>query len=849
MNSNTKRCIVAVTLFSLVLTGLPSLATAAPPAGAWSAAPMDWPHWRGPEMNGVSREKNLVESWTREGENLLWKRDDLGSRSTPITMNGKLYTICRHKPETPVEAEKVVCVDAATGETIWEQIFNVYLSDVPDTRVGWSSVVGDPTTGNVFAMGVCGYFLCLNGETGEILWSHSLHEEYGLLSTYGGRTNFPIVHDDFVIVSAIIIGWGDMAKPCHRFIAFDKRNGLPVWFEGTRVFPYDTTYSSPIATVINGTAAIVFGSGDGGVHAFQPLTGKSIWSYDLSRRGINTSPLIHDNTVFIGHGEENINDTTMGSLIAIDATKQGDVTDTAKVWQLKEMFVGKSTPVMVDGKLVVVDDKATFYLFDPKTGEKLARKKLGTMMRSSPLFADGKIYTCDANGRWFILKIDGNKIDVVHKMRLNREESYGSPIASHGRVYVPTTMALYCIGNKDQEPSADDRPAWPEETAVSEDTTPAQLQVVPVEQMLKPGQRQQFQVRLFNARGQYLKTVDNSEVKYTIEGPGEISEAGKYSSSAEQSQPVAVTVKATVGELSNQARVRVIPGLPWKFDFNDGKIPETWVGIQYRHVPVDFELLQSLQSQNPLAADLYIYLHSSFVNSGLPALKYDNSTPKQGYSELLRFLGIEDKATSLGAVQQPLDPALQLLKDNAVIASWKWAEPEGIGAQLIVQKGDHKIGENGAIMKIKTIPKGTRSQGWMGWPDLKDYTVQADVLGNVRNGKMPDIGLIGQRYAINLMGAAQQVQISTWHPQLRMASTEPFAWEANVWYTMKMKCQTQDGKAVLQGKVWKRGEEEPAEWMITATDESPNEIGSPGLFGNATDAEVFYDNYTVTPNP
>ena len=128
--------------------------------------PLDWPYWRGPEMNGISREKGLPDTWSPEGENVIWKSAELGTRSTPIVMNGNLYTLVRHNPGTKEEAEKVVCVDAATGEKKWENVFNVFLSDVPDTRVGWSSVVGDPATGHVFAQGVCGFFQCLDGKSG-----------------------------------------------------------------------------------------------------------------------------------------------------------------------------------------------------------------------------------------------------------------------------------------------------------------------------------------------------------------------------------------------------------------------------------------------------------------------------------------------------------------------------------------------------------------------------------------------------------------------------------------------------------------------------------------------------------
>ena len=79
--------------------------------------PMDWPHWRGPEMNGISREKGIVDRWSTK-ENLLWKNEEAAGRSTPIIMNGKVYLMTRDQPETKREGEKVICLDAVTGNSI-----------------------------------------------------------------------------------------------------------------------------------------------------------------------------------------------------------------------------------------------------------------------------------------------------------------------------------------------------------------------------------------------------------------------------------------------------------------------------------------------------------------------------------------------------------------------------------------------------------------------------------------------------------------------------------------------------------------------------------------------------------
>ena len=861
----TRRMRFALTAILALACALP---LAGPPAIASDASAeqsLDWPHWRGPEMNMISREKGLPDSWSTDGENVLWKREDLATRSTPVTMDGKLYFLCRHKPGTREEQEKVVCLDAATGETVWEHPFNIFLCDVPDTRVGWSSVVADPESGNVFAMGVCDLFLCLDGETGKVQWQHSLSEEYGALDTYGGRTNFPIVSGDLAIISAIIIGWGEQAKPTHRFIAFDKRNGQPVWFEGTRVLPYDTNYSTPVLATIDGQSAFVVGSGDGGVHAFQTRTGKKLWSYEASYRGLNVTPLVvpEKNIVICGHGEENIGGSTaMGALFAVDLRTGKEL------WKQEEWVVGKSSPLYVDGRLYVIEDPGTLLVVDPETGKKIAEKKLRGVSRPSPIYADGKIYCVTESGVWWVLRPTEEGVEeVVKPQRMNAGDFLASPIVSYGRMYVATSDALYCVGSKDQTPAADPRPPQPEEAPESEDQTPAHVQVVPVESLLKPGQKQEFSIRLFNARGQFLKTVSADECELTIEGPGSVSKmetekAFEYSDGSVRREKVsawklstpaepvndAVYVTAKVGELTGTARVRVVPGLPWSFDFDDGNIPVTWVSMRYRHVPVDFDLYQSLRQQNPLAGLTYIYLTTEFVNSERDAAAFDNSTPAQRWTDFLDFHGLDTETATAEQAREQIDPALELLKQEGVISEATWSQTEDGQARLAVTKGPREVEGNGVMVKITTIPKGTRSQGFFGHPGLKDYTVQCDVLAVDREGRLPDIGLIGQRYVLYLLGAHQQAEIFTWYPQERMASKVPFTWEADKWYTMKMRSSVEDGQAVLRAKIWPKGEEEPAEWTVEATDPVPNHNGSPGLRGDSTNAEIFYDNITVTPN-
>ncbi|HMO85943.1 MAG TPA: PQQ-binding-like beta-propeller repeat protein, partial [Lacipirellulaceae bacterium] len=438
------------------------LASTAAPSRADDAPqdPRDWPNWRGPQQISASLETGLPETWNPrggEGGNLLWKRSDLGTRSTPVVMRGKLYVLVRDKPGTETEGEKVVCVDAATGEQIWQHRFNVYLTDTPDTRVGWSSVVGDPATGRVYAQGVCGYFCCLDGDSGKVVWDHSLQEEYGVITTYGGRTNVPVVFEDLVLISAVVVGWGDtpeydnLARPSHRFMAFDKATGEIRWLAGTTISPPDTTYSTPTVAVIDGEAQLIFGGADGQVWSLQPRTGKVLWHFPLSKHGLNSSPLVIGDTVYMANGWENLVGTFKGSVVALDAKLRGDLTGKEK-WITYNILASKSSPIMVDGKLWVIDDGAKLFILDPETGEQVAsRIAIGSRMSGSPLHADGKVYVGAESGQWAILRPTDDGAEFVHKLRLNREEINGSPIVSHGRIYLPTSNALYCIGKKDAE--------------------------------------------------------------------------------------------------------------------------------------------------------------------------------------------------------------------------------------------------------------------------------------------------------------------------------------------------------------------------------------------------------------
>ena len=80
-------------------------------------------------------------------------------------------------------------------------------------------------------------FFCFDKDLKKILWSHSLTEEYGRVSGYGGRVTSPIVDGDLVIISMLNASWGDQTVGGTRLVAFDKRKGDVVWWAHTGYRP------------------------------------------------------------------------------------------------------------------------------------------------------------------------------------------------------------------------------------------------------------------------------------------------------------------------------------------------------------------------------------------------------------------------------------------------------------------------------------------------------------------------------------------------------------------------------------------------------------------------------------
>jgi outer membrane protein assembly factor BamB len=542
----------------------------------------DWPDWRGPDRNGVSKEKGLPEKWSLKGENLAWKAS-YGGRSAPIVLGDHLYLEnTAGKGET--EQERVLCFNADTGKLLWEYKFNLFQSDVPAHRVAWASPAADPETGNVYVFGVNNLVTALTKD-GKKLWERSITEEFSPFTTHGGRTVSPIIDGNLVIVSTPTSTWGSMANRAQRFIALDKRNGEIVWISTPGGRPYDTSYAPMNIVNVNGTRLLVTGGADGAALAMKPQTGEPVWNLVIAKRGLNTGIILNGKYAIVSHSEENLDGNEMGMIAAFDATGKGKLGKDSIKWSVKNFLGGFSSPVLDGDHIYQADNSGNLYAFDVETGRQIWKQNLGTVQKASAVFADGKIYVGSETGKFYILKPHSDRCEVLSDVELPLSDQglnsqkipepvVASAAVARGRVYFVSSDTLYAIGPK----KTAGKPWTPViQKMESGEGAPAWVQVEPTELVLKPGQTVQLHARLFDAQGRFLKE-DNSAAWSLAGLKGTVTD-GKFVVAPDKIGQAGL-IKATVGAVSGEARARVIPPLPWNITFDSykvGDVPPHWV--------------------------------------------------------------------------------------------------------------------------------------------------------------------------------------------------------------------------------------------------------------------------------
>jgi outer membrane protein assembly factor BamB len=757
------------------------------------AAVTGWLDWRGPFHTSTSLEKGLPAKI--DAKQTLWT-SDLPGQSTPVIANGKLY-INGYRGEGQDLQEVIACFDAETGKLLWEYRFNDFLSDTIYLRYSTSSPTVDPETGNVYMQGTQGILACFTGD-GKWLWEHSLMEEYGRMTFPNARTATPLIDKDLVITRGITSNWGAQGAPGDRFYAFDKKTGELVWSSSPAGRPQDNTFSHPVLTWWNGKRVLYAAAGDCSLIALNARTGEPIWRVPTAKSGakggVNAAVLPYGEMIITVHESENLDSSEIGRMAAFKVPQSVPPTNaneayvyTPKELELWRNAVGSlaSSPVLVGDTVYEVSGTGDLCAIDAKTGKVLWKKKLGIEQRqSTPFYADGLLYVA---------------------MYISAQDP-----GAQGGGEAGTTGDLFVI-----------KPGKDGCEIVSQTQVQGKCFASPVG---------------YNGKV-YLQT---DRKLYCFGKAG--NNSGLPAAPEEKPWPKAGQV----------AKLQVVPSEVLlkpggKTSFRIRSLDVNGLTVQENIDPKSVKW----ESYVPPTALVKSALKGSF-NAGGELVANEENVPSAGAfrGTLGNASGIiRGRVLSYLPIKQDFE-SFQLTETttNHVEEPTKFAYPPlpWIGARLRFEVRD-KEGAKGLCKTIenKLLQRGTI---FFGHSEMKNYTIEADVMTEGNRRKMSEVGVVNQRYAVILKGNSQQLEINS--NQERIKEAVPFKWNANQWYRLKARVDVApDGSGVVRAKAWPRGEQEPDKWLLEVKHQKAHPMGNPGLFSFAPQEQrTWIDNISVTQN-
>ncbi len=299
----------------------------------------DWPQWMGPQRDDVFRESGILQSIPDEGLKVKWRVPISGGYSGPAVANGRVFVTDYLSESNEISnnpgarqdrqgKERVLAFDVKTGEKLWEYAY--------DRPYSISYAVGPrcvPTVDGelLYWMGAEGDLVCLQVETGELVWRRSLVDDFGAEIPIWGCAGHPLVDGSLLYIMVGGQGQG--------VIALDKRSGEVQW----KSLDTKMGYAPPSIIEAAGKRQLIIYHPEG-VASLDPKSGEQYWQIDIepSYEMSIARPMVDGNHMYAsGIGNQSV-------MIELNQDKPG----AKALWRGEpktSVYSGTSTPVFVDG--------------------------------------------------------------------------------------------------------------------------------------------------------------------------------------------------------------------------------------------------------------------------------------------------------------------------------------------------------------------------------------------------------------------------------------------------------------------------------------------------------------------
>ncbi len=403
----------------------------------------NWPCWRGPRGDGTSLDEHVPTHWNGEtGENIVWKTPVPGvGHASPIVWEDRIFTVsCLLDSQERI----LLCFDRRTGRQLWQRTvltapletkhrLNSHASSTPATDgelvyVTFLEVQGD----TIEARNVSQSRPVTPGQMVVAAYDFDGNRKWkvrpGEFVSVHGYCSCPVLYEDLVIVN------GDHDGDSY-LVALDRTTGQTVW-KVDRL--YDTrSYVTPLIREIDGRVQMVM-SGSHHIASYDPRDGSMHWRIDGPTEQFVASMVYDGQLFYMAAGFPTYH--VMG--IRPDGT--GNVTDTHVAWHSTSAACYVPSPVVLDGRLFVANDRGTVNCFRARDGHRLWRERVARHFSASLVTARGLVYLLSDDGIMTLVR-PGDEMEVVAENPLG-EYCFASPAISQGQLFLRSEHHLYCIG-------------------------------------------------------------------------------------------------------------------------------------------------------------------------------------------------------------------------------------------------------------------------------------------------------------------------------------------------------------------------------------------------------------------
>lgn len=559
--------------------------------------------------------------------------------------------------------------------------------------------------------------------------------------------------------------------------------------------PKSTYQSNPVIAVIGGQRLLVTGGGDGALHAFKVRTGEPVWSYVFSGGAVNPSPVVDGNLIYCAHGEENPGGGIIGKIICVDASQIDPATKKPKL------------------------------VWELSKGQRFGL--------SSPALADGVLYVPEDSGDLFAFDAKTGK--QLWKYRYGTEVR-GAPLVADGKVYlfdVKGRLNIIKLVDKGRKaPDEDDTFVYIFKERIGNKTVQTETNGTPI---------------AVNGRVFFTSRTD----LYCLSDASAKPVTAKYPEPAAE----APSDNKVAGARLYPAEITLKPGESYKFavvhyDANGREVKAAGAETAEWTLP--------LPDKTPTGAQPPA-LVGKVTGSAVEGTLELGPNPAQQGVVAVKVGALTARARVRVAPKLPAKTDFDKAPDGS--SPGGWINTNGKYAVKKLPDGNQVLSK----VNDKAPPPLAKAIGYVTVPDAGDYTIQADLYGSEVRGKLPDGGLVNSRYSLVLDGKPdartqkRTIRLTSWEARERINIGVDYDWQPNTWYTLKLAIELKEKSAVLRGKVWKKGDPEPAAWTIEFEDAHPNRNGAAGLYGyipNVLDnggktepgSELYFDNLSITPN-